>query len=265
MGSFLNVVIARLPRMLENDWRAGARAILELPARDTARFNLAWPASACPGCQAPIRAWQNIPLLSFALQRGRCASCHESISWQYPLVEAAAAGLALLCFWRFGPTTAAALAMLLCWALLALAVIDWQTQLLPDNMTLPLLWLGLLAAIGGVFTNPVSAIIGAAAGYLVLWLVYQLFRLTTGKQGMGYGDFKLLAALGAWLGWQQLPVIVIMASASGAIIGLLLMASGRLQRGRPMPFGPFLALAGWLSLLAGDTMLQNYLTLAGLS
>lgn len=265
VGSFLNVVIARLPRMLDNGWRTSARAILELPARDTPRFNLAWPASACPGCQAPIRAWQNIPLLSFVLQRGRCAACREPISWQYPLVEIAAAALALTCLWQFGLTPACALAIILCWALLTLAVIDWQTQLLPDDITLPLLWLGLLTALAGAFTDPVSAIIGAAAGYLVLWLVYQLFRLTTGKQGMGYGDFKLLAALGAWLGWQQLPLIVIMASASGAIIGLLLMASGHLQRGRPLPFGPFLALAGWLSLLAGDTMLQNYLTLAGLS
>src|SRR5699024_3582776 len=164
-----------------------------------------------------------------------------------------------------GPGAACALAIILSWALLTLAVIDWQTQLLPDNITLPLLWLGLLAAIAGVVTDPVGAIVGAATGYLVLWLVYQLFRLLTGRHGMGHGDFKLLAALGAWLGWQQLPVIVVIASASGAVIGLLLIASGRLQRDRPMPFGPFLALAGWLSFIAGDTMLQNYLALAGLS
>lgn len=265
MGSFLNVVITRLPRMLDSDWRASARDILELPSQATPRFDLARPGSTCPKCHAPIRAWQNIPVVSFTLQRGRCADCHQPISWQYPLVELVAAALALVCVWQFGLTTACALSIILSWALLTLAVIDWQTQLLPDNITLPLLWLGLLAAIAGVFTAPVSAIVGAAAGYLVLWLVYQLFRLLTGKHGMGHGDFKLLAALGAWLGWQQLPVIVVIASTSGAVIGLLLIVSGRLQRDRPMPFGPFLALAGWLSLIAGDTMLQNYLALAGLS
>lgn len=265
VGSFLNVVIARLPRMLDADWRASARDILELPPQDTPRFDLAWPGSACPNCQARIRAWQNIPVVSFVLQRGRCAACHAPISWQYPLVEIAAAALALACVWQFGLGTACALAIILSWALLTLAVIDWRTQLLPDNITLPLLWLGLLTSISGIITDPVSAIVGAAAGYLVLWFIYQLFRLLTGKRGMGYGDFKLLAALGAWLGWQQLPVIVVIAATSGAIIGLLLIASGRLQRDRPMPFGPFLALAGWLSLIAGDTMLQNYMALAGLS
>lgn len=265
VGSFLNVVIARLPRMLEADWRRSAADILEQTAPAAPRFNLAYPASACPHCRTPIRAWQNIPLISYVLQRGRCAACSEHISLQYPLVELGAAVAALVCGWSFGPTAACVLAIILSWALLTLAVIDAQTQLLPDDITLPLLWLGLLAAATGWSIDPVNAIIGAVAGYMILWLVFHAFRLLTGKRGMGYGDFKLLAALGAWLGWQQLPVILILASAVGAIVGIMLMASGRLQRGAAMPFGPFLAAAGWLSLIAGDTMLQRYLALAGLS
>lgn len=265
VGSFLNVVIARLPRMLEADWRMGAADMLDLPPPAAPRFNLARPGSACPTCDSPIRAWQNIPVISFMVQRGRCAACGERISLQYPLVEIGAAIVALICAWQFGPTLACALAIVFSWALLTLAVIDLHTQLLPDDITLPLLWLGLLAAAGGLSVDPFSAIVGAAAGYLVLWLVFHAFRLLTGKLGMGHGDFKLLAALGAWLGWQQLPVVLLLASAAGAIVGLLLLLCGRLQRGTPMPFGPFLAMAGWLSLMAGDTMLQRYLALAGLS
>ncbi|HLQ86573.1 MAG TPA: A24 family peptidase [Salinisphaeraceae bacterium] len=265
VGSFLNVVILRLPRMLMTAWRTDAAAVLGQPEQAPEEtFNLAWPASACPHCATPIRAWQNIPVLGFILLRGRCAGCEKPISRQYPLVEIAAAGMGLVVAWHFGPTLACLLALLLSWALLALAVIDWQTQLLPDNITLPLLWLGLLAASATAFVDPVSAIIGAAAGYLVLWLVFHLFRLLTGKRGLGYGDFKLLAALGAWLGWQQLPLILVLASVSGALAGLALIASGRLRRGSTMPFGPFLAAAGWLTLVAGDTIMHAYFSLAGL-
>lgn len=264
VGSFLNVVIVRLPRMLEADWHASAAAILDQSVPDTRPAgNLVQPRSACPNCHAPIRAWQNIPVISFALLRGRCAGCGHRISWQYPLVEICAAVMSVIAAWQFGPTMACALALILSWGLLALTAIDWQTQLLPDNITLPLLWLGLVAGAAHVFVGPVNAILGAAAGYLVLWLVFHLFRLVTGKEGMGHGDFKLLAALGAWLGWQKLPMVLLLASAAGAVTGILLIAAGLLQRGRAMPFGPFLAAAGWLSLVAGDTMQQVYFSLAG--
>lgn len=264
VGSFLNVVIVRLPRMLEANWQASAKHILGL-AQDTQRpvYNLAQPRSACPNCQAPIHAWQNIPVISFLLLRGRCAGCGCRISWQYPLVEILSAVTSLIVAWQFGPTLACALALILTWSLLALTVIDWHTQLLPDSMTLPLLWLGLLAAAAHIRIDPISAIIGATAGYLALWLIFHAFRLLTGKEGMGYGDFKLLAALGAWLGWQQLPLVLLLASVTGAVSGILLLASGRLQRDHAMPFGPFLAAAGWLTLVAGDTMLQTYFSLVG--
>lgn len=265
-GSFINVVIMRLPRMLETAWHLDATAILGRPTpADKPQFNLAYPRSTCPACQASIRPWHNIPVISFIILRGHCAACHGRISLQYPLVELASCGLTLACAWRFGASMACLPALLFTWALLAIAVIDWRTQLLPDNITLPLLWLGLLTATAGLYVSPISAIIGAVVGYLVLWLVYHGFRLLTGKHGMGHGDFKLLAALGAWLGWQQLPVIVFAASVTGAVTGLVMIASGQLNRDEPMPFGPFLAAAGWLSLIAGDTMLQNYLTLVGLS
>lgn len=266
VGSFLNVVIVRLPRMLEAGWRASAADILGQPGPETSDvYNLAQPRSACPNCRAPIRAWQNIPVVSFLVLRGRCAGCGQRISRQYPLVEISSAGVALLTAWRFGPSLACALALVLGWCLLSLTVIDWQTQLLPDNITLTLLWLGLLASATHVFVGPISAILGAAAGYLVLWLIFHLFRLATGKEGMGHGDFKLLAALGAWLGWQQLPLVLVLASVAGAATGILLVATGRQQRGRAMPFGPFLAAAGWLALIAGDTMLQTYFSLLGAS
>lgn len=264
VGSFLNVVIIRLPHMLEAEWRASAAAILGTEATNTGEiYNLARPRSTCPHCHTPIRAWHNIPVLSFILLRGRCAGCGQRIAWQYPLVEISAAVLGLLTAWHFGATPACALALVLSWSLLALTVIDARTQLLPDNITLPLLWLGLLAATAGVFIGPVDAIIGAAAGYLALWLVFHAFRLITGKEGMGYGDFKLLAVLGAWLGWQQLPLVLFLASLTGALTGITLIATGRQQRGHAMPFGPFLAMAGWLTLVSGDTILQLYYSLVG--
>ncbi len=266
VGSFLNVVIVRLPRMLETGWRVSAAEILGQPvAGDTVHMNLAQPRSACPACGAPIRARHNIPVLSFIWLRGRCAGCGVRISWQYPLVELTGALMALAVAWRFGPTMMCAFALIFSWALLTLAVIDWRTQFLPDAITLPLLWLGLIISVGHVFVDPATAIAGAAAGYGVLWAVFHLFRLATGKEGMGYGDFKLLAALGAWLGWQTLPQLLFLASVAGALVGGALMLSGRLKRGAPMPFGPYLAAAGWLALMAGDTIRRAYLSIAGLS
>lgn len=207
VGSFLNVLITRLPRMMEARWRAEAADILDqAPPEDSDAFNIAVPRSACPACGTPVRSIHNLPVISFIMLRGRCASCHARIAWHYPAIELAAALMAVVVGLRFGASAYMPLALLLSWGLLTLAAIDWRTQLLPDSITLPLLWVGLIASIGWPLTSgvaPISAIIGAAAGYGVLWLVFQLFLLVTGKQGMGYGDFKLLAALGAWLGWQQ--------------------------------------------------------------
>lgn len=264
VGSFLNVVILRLPAMLEADWRANAAEILERPAPADKPAGLVKSRSACPNCGATIRAWHNIPVISYILLRGRCADCGTRISWQYPLVELAAALLALAVAWRFGFGMPALLALTYTWILVALTGIDWRTQYLPDNLTLPLLWLGLLASLGGWFATPVDAIIGAAAGYLSLWSVYHVFRLVTGKEGMGYGDFKLFAAIGAWLGWQALPLVILLASVVGAAAGLAMMAGGKMERGVPMPFGPFLAAAGWLALVAGDTIVGAYFQVSGL-
>ncbi|RJS92199.1 A24 family peptidase [Salinisphaera sp. Q1T1-3] len=268
VGSFLNVVILRLPRMLEARWAAEAAAADASDLADTTPVSLAAPASHCPHCRTPIKAWHNVPLLGYLGLRGRCAACGHRISALYPLVEAAAAAIACLVLYRFGLTPAGGTALLASWLLLALAVIDARTQLLPDVLTLSLLWLGLLASVIGIgpatAVSPADAIIGAAAGYGVLWLVFTAFKCLTGKHGMGHGDFKLLAALGAWLGWQQLPLVLLMASLGGSLIGIALMATGRLDRGTPMPFGPWLAGAGWLALIAGDTIMAAYLTLSGL-
>ncbi|MEM1188713.1 MAG: A24 family peptidase [Pseudomonadota bacterium] len=256
VGSFLNVVILRLPRMLQREWKQDCRALLELPEEDAEqdRFSLAYPDSQCPSCGAPIRAWQNIPVLSYLLLRGRCANCGVSIGLRYPFVEALTAVMSV-CVGLFIPWGPALLAYLgLTWALIALAGIDIDTQLLPDDITLPLLWAGLGF---NLFTGTVTledAVIGAMAGYLLLWSVYWLFRIVTGKEGMGFGDFKLLAALGAWMGWQSLPLIVIMSSAVGAVLGMLILALRRQGRSQPLPFGPYLAAAGWIVLLWGDAI-----------
>lgn len=265
VGSFLNVVILRLPVMLEQAWRMSAAEILEQPTDDAlVKTGLVAPNSACTQCGAAIKPWHNIPLISFILLRGKCAQCDARISWQYPLVELATALFSGIIAWHFGWGWISLFALLLTWALIALTVIDWRTQYLPDVITLPLLWLGMLASLGGFFTTPTDAIAGAIGGYMLLWLVFHGFRLATGKEGMGYGDFKLLAALGAWLGWQSLPLIILLASFTGMIIGLAMMLSGRLARGNPMPFGPFLAIAGWLALVAGDTITAAYLQISGL-
>ena len=263
VGSFLNVVIYRLPVMMENRWRADCREAHDDAAEaDTETFNLMTPASTCPHCGHRIRPWENIPVISYLLLRGKCIDCKARISLQYPLVELATALLSAAVAWQlgFGWPTLAAFAFT--WTLIALTVIDFNTQLLPDSLTLPLLWLGLAANSFGVFTDPVSAIWGAMAGYLSLWLVYHLFKLVTGKEGMGYGDFKLLAAIGAWCGWQILPLTIILSSVIGAVVGILLIALRRQERGVPIPFGPFLAGAGWISLFWGDELIQAWLRLA---
>jgi leader peptidase (prepilin peptidase)/N-methyltransferase len=273
VGSFLNVVIHRLPRMLERQWRAECEALggSEAPAAGTPapqRYDLIAPRSACPSCNAPIAAWHNIPVLSWLLLRGRCASCGAPIGLRYPLVEAATAVLTALVAWKFGFGLPALFAICITWYLIAAAIIDLEHQLLPDSLTLPLLWFGLLASLlpltgpaASLPVDPRSAIIGAAAGYLCLWSVYHLFRLATGKEGMGYGDFKLLAALGAWLGWQMLLPIVLASAAVGALTGIGLIVFRRHARGVPIPFGPFLAAAGWLALMWGPEWVSNYLGL----
>lgn len=267
VGSFLNVVAHRLPIMIERAWRRQCAELARepapsMPASDTA-FNLWIPRSSCPGCGAAIAVRHNIPLLGYALLRGRCACCGAGISLRYPLVEAAGAIFAALVVWVFGPTWQAAAALPLAWTLLALSVIDLERQQLPDALTLPLLWGGLLLSLiridgGVVFTNLSSSVIGAAAGYLILWAVFQVFRLVTGKQGMGYGDFKLLAALGAWLGWQSLPLIILLSAGTGAVVGIAgILLLGR-SRHVPIPFGPFLAAAGMVALLWGDALADQY-------
>jgi leader peptidase (prepilin peptidase) / N-methyltransferase len=289
IGSFLNVVIHRLPIMMDRAWRRQAREILAAPAAGAGppgtlhttsidatsaeppeKYNLIVPRSACPACNAPIRAWQNVPVLSYLLLRGRCAKCHARISPRYPVVEAGTAVLSAVVAWRFGTTPFMLAALAFTWSLVALTVIDIDHQLLPDTITLPLMWLGLLVAltsIGGAGSLPVdldSAVIGAMAGYLSLWLVFHAFRLLTGKEGMGYGDFKLFAALGAWLGWQMLPLVILLSAATGAIVGLALIAFRGRDRNIPIPFGPYLAAAGWIALIWGRDITGVYLRTTGL-
>lgn len=262
-GSFLNVVIHRLPRMMERDWRRQCHDLIasdrDEAAQESARYDLVQPASHCPQCRHVIAGYDNIPLLSYLWLRGRCRHCRAPISARYPLIELLTAVLTAVVAWRLGVTWQAAAAIPFTWALIALTFIDLDHQLLPDDITLPLLWCGLLLNLGGLFTDLPAAVIGACAGYLSLWLVYHAFRLLTGKEGMGHGDFKLLAALGAWLGWQLLPVVVLLSSLVGALTGLTLMLFGRHRRGTPLPFGPFLAAAGWIALLWGETLTRAYL------
>ncbi len=265
VGSFLNVVIHRLPRMLERDWRTECREYLGLdPETASEPLSLSKPRSRCPSCGHAIAAWQNIPIVSWLLLRGRCAHCETPISARYPLVELATALLSLGVAWHFGPSWQTAAGLVFTWVLVALAMIDYDTQLLPDQLTLPFLWLGLFVNLFAIFTDLRSAVIGAIAGYLVLWLVFQAFRLVTGKQGMGFGDFKLLALFGAWLGWQMLPQILLIASLVGAVTGLSLIALRRHERGKPIPFGPYLAIAGWIALLWGPAINHAYLRFSGL-
>jgi leader peptidase (prepilin peptidase) / N-methyltransferase len=267
VGSFLNVVIHRVPVMLERAWRQEALALDGKTPPDEPPYDLIRPRSACPGCKAPISAVQNIPVISWLLLRGRCAGCKQRISARYPLVELFTALLSAVVALQFGVSWTTVAALVLTWFLVALAFIDIDTQLLPDNMTLPLLWLGLLAALALPEEGarlPVdlrSAVIGAMVGYLSLWSVYQLFKLITGKEGMGYGDFKLLAALGAWLGWQMVLPIILCAATVGALVGIASIVLGQRGRGVPMAFGPYLAAAGWLMLVFGQSLLDSYLSL----
>jgi len=262
VGSFLNVVIHRLPIMLEREWQAEYVRFGGTPPPDE-RFNLMVPRSRCPHCGHLITALENVPLLSYAMLRGRCSACRAPISPRYALVEAVSGLLSAWAAWHFGFGWAAFGALLLSWGLLAMSVIDLETQLLPDKLTLPLLWLGLVFNLGQVFTDLRSAVIGAVAGYLVLWSIYHAFRLLTGKEGMGYGDFKLLALLGAWFGWQRLPAVIILSAGVGAVLGIALIAGKRLKQGQPMPFGPFLAAAGLIVLYWGAPITAAYLSFTG--
>jgi leader peptidase (prepilin peptidase)/N-methyltransferase len=259
VGSFLNVVIHRLPRMLEREWQAQCAELRGETATTDGPYNLWLPASACPHCGHRIRWYENIPLLSFALLRGRCSACAHPIAWRYPLVEAVSGLLTGYAVWHFGLGAQALTAVVLIWSLLALTAIDLDTHLLPDRITQPLLWAGLLVNWQGVFVPLEDALLGAVAGYLTLWLVYHAFKLTTGKEGMGYGDFKLLAALGAWLGWQMLPLIILASSLVGAVVGIVLITVAGHDRARPIPFGPWLALGGVVALFWGEGLLRLYL------
>lgn len=264
IGSFLNVVILRVPVMLERLWRVHAQEQLQTDTalKTEAPFDLVRPASRCPQCGHAIRAWENIPVLSFLWLRGKCSACRTPISWRYPLIELVTGLLSAFIAWRLGYGFAAAAALLFTWTLIALTFIDYDTQLLPDDITLPLLWAGLLVNLSGTFAPLSSAVIGAVAGYGSLWLVYHAFKLITGKEGMGFGDFKLFAALGAWLGWQQLPLIIMLASFVGALMGIVFIVCFGRDRQLPIPFGPFLCAAGWIALLWGDTLTRYYLQLA---
>lgn len=268
IGSFLNVVIHRLPRMMERDWRAqcaelGAPTGTPRDGADLERYNLVVPRSRCPSCGHAITALENIPVVSWLALRGKCSACSAPISARYPLVEVAAGVAAAYAVWRFGASLAALGAMAFSWVMIALAFIDLDTQLLPDDLTLPLLWGGLALNLGGTFAPLQSAVIGAMAGYLSLWLVYWAFKLATGKEGMGFGDFKLLAAIGAWLGWQALPLVILLSSVVGAAAGISLIVFTKHGREHPIPFGPYLAAAGLLALFWGAEITQRWLPLAG--
>ncbi len=294
IGSFLNVVIHRVPIMLEQEWKTQAEQILQEAPADAAAsagpgaslagrklqgdataatssrpYNLIVPRSACPHCGTLITAWQNIPVISYLLLKGRCAHCRAKISARYPVVELGTAILSALVAWKFGFVWYTSAALILTWTLIALSGIDIDHQLLPDNMTLPLMWLGLLLSLAATIPHlglPVdmrSSIVGAAAGYLCLWSLYHLFKLLTGKEGMGYGDFKLFAALGAWLGWQMLPLIILLSAFTGAVIGIAMIALRGRDRNVPIPFGPYLAAAGWIALMWGNELVASYLRLSG--
>lgn len=266
IGSFLNVLIFRLPVMLEREWQAQAREVLELPGQqEDGSFNLIQPNSCCPHCSAPIRAWQNIPLVSWLLLRGRCYQCREPISLRYPLVELAMGLLTVFVAWHLGVTWLALGVMVLTWGLLALSLIDVDHQYLPDVLVLPLLWLGLiLNSTQHGFVTLQDAVYGAVFGYLSLWTVFKLFKLFTGKEGMGYGDFKLLAMLGAWGGWQILPLTILLSSLVGAVLGIIILQIQRKGMQQTLPFGPYLALAGWIALLWGEHITDAYMQFAGL-
>jgi leader peptidase (prepilin peptidase)/N-methyltransferase len=258
VGSFLNVVIHRLPKMLERGWQAQCAELRGETPEPGPAYNLVVPRSACPACGVQITALQNIPVVSWLVLKGRCAGCKAPISGRYPIVELLGGALAATAIWHFGATPQGVAACGLLWALLALTMIDFDTQLLPDGITLPLLWAGLIVNLRSTFAPLPDAVIGAVAGYLSLWTIYWVFKLIRGKEGMGYGDFKLLAALGAWLGWQLLPVIVLLSSVVGAVIGVTLIVFKGRDHSIPMAFGPFLAIAGAIALFFGPTLGKTF-------
>ena len=270
IGSFLNVVIYRLPQTLFADWRNQCREFIaqekgeEVETDKQEVFNIAVPRSHCPSCKAPVHAWQNIPLLSYALLRGKCASCKIHISLRYPIIELITGLLTAFIAYQYGLTTTGLLVAIFTWSLLVLTMVDVDHQLLPDNITIPLVWLGLLANAFGLFTDLNTALFGAVFGYLSLWSVYWLFKLITGKEGMGFGDFKLLAALGAWVGWEMLPAIIILSSMVGAIIGIGGILIYGKDKNKPIPFGPYLAIAGWIAFFWGEKLNQTYLQTMGM-
>jgi leader peptidase (prepilin peptidase)/N-methyltransferase len=251
--------------MMEQQWHRDCDELKGLASTSEAEvYNLNTPASRCPNCQHKIRPWENIPVISWLFLKGRCSNCQNPISVRYPIIEAVSGLLSLWVAFHFGFTWETLAALLLTWSLIALTMIDFDVQLLPDNITLPFLWVGLLVNTGGLFTDLESAVIGAIAGYMVLWSVYQLFKKLTGKEGMGYGDFKLLAMLGAWLGWQYLPQIILLSALVGAVVGILLIVVRGRDRNIPIPFGPYLAAAGWISLMWGAQINEAYLRWSGL-
>jgi len=260
LGSFLNVVILRIPIQLKSTWERDSRDFLGLePVSQVTAFNVAKPASHCPKCKTPLKAWHNIPVISYVLLRGKCAYCSAAVSLQYPIVELCSGLLFLFAYISYGLTIVGGLFLLFSLFLLTLTTIDFNTQLLPDILTFPLLWVGLIANSQGLFTDINSAVFGAVAGYLSLWSIYWVFKLFTGKEGMGHGDFKLLAALGAWTGWQMLPLTILLSSLVGAIIGITLTLTLGRDRQLPLAFGPYLAIAGWIAFLWGDQLVTTYL------
>jgi len=264
IGSFLNVVAYRIPIMLKRDVEADYLALTEQKPKEHTPFNLMVPNSACPSCGSAIKAWQNIPVISYLLLKGKCANCSTKISMRYPIVEFVTGLLGLMVAVQFGPTMQTAGLLVFTYFLVALTLIDFDEYLLPDNITIPLIWIGLLFNVFNTYTTLENAVFGAVAGYLSLWSIYWLFKLLTGKEGMGFGDFKLLAAIGAFLGWQTLPVVILMSSAVGAVVGItLIIALGR-DKNIPIPFGPYLAAAGWISAMWGEQLIDLYLRMSGI-
>jgi leader peptidase (prepilin peptidase)/N-methyltransferase len=268
VGSFLNVVIYRLPLMMEREWKHECRLLLELDDDNCVKtqpiFNLAYPHSHCPRCHTAIKPWQNIPVISYLLLKGQCANCKNPISIRYPIIEAVTGIMSGVIAWQLGATPQALVALVFTWCLISLTMIDADHKLLPDQITLPLLWGGLLLNTFGLFVPLYDAVWGAIAGYLSLWSVYWGFKLLTGKEGMGYGDFKLLAALGAWMGWQSLLIIILLSSLVGAVVGCIILVISKQDRNTAIPFGPYLAAAGWIALLWGDQIMLAYLHYVGL-
>ena len=259
VGSFLNVVIHRLPKMMEQEWHNNCLELQGKEIPETKKYTIASPRSACPKCGHMITAMENIPIMSYLFLRGKCSQCKNPISVRYPLIEALTGALLGSIAWKFGYTTTTLFAWAFTLALIALTFIDFDTQLLPDDITLPLLWLGLIFNLNVGFVDLKAAVLGAAAGYLILWSIYWIFKLVTGKEGMGYGDFKLLAAIGAWFGWQLLPAVILLSSILGAVIGIALIAFAKHGRGTPIPFGPFLAIGGIAALFFGQYLSSFYL------